>query len=347
MLIVTKRVNLSHIMLRKTGKGVGFNMDYVMIENEFANIVEDVSKAAGWTVDRKIVLAIASTFVASGKTFDAAKYKNVLQEMKKQSTWMSPLRTTVGYSIAANLMEQDDAENAVKNLLTNVSILKEVKFRSGNFSYIGAQFLTEDEQDKKAHAQAARALFDAIRKHHPFLTSYEDIPYAILLSSPSDDVEVRAATMNRYYKELRTYNFNAGNELQWLSQVLTFFSPQFNGQLVPDVVTLRDVLKKQSVKVKAMHYPLLGFLAILNLNEAQLQGLIDLYHELKDMKLLKWHREFVLFMAVQIAIYDMAKVQKSLSMTIMSSIELLIQAQQAAMIAAVSAATVASSSSSS
>lgn len=347
MLIVTKRVNLSHIMLRKTGKGVGFNMDYVMIENEFANIVEDVSKAAGWTVDRKIVLAIASTFVASGKTFDATKYKNVLQEMKKQSTWMSPLRTTVGYSIAANLMEQDDAENAVKNLLTNVSILKEVKFRSGNFSYIGAQFLTEDEQDKKAHAQAARALFDAIRKHHPFLTSYEDIPYAVLLSSPSDDVEMRAATMNRYYKELRTYNFNAGNELQWLSQVLTFFSPQFDGQLVSDVVALRDVLKKQSVKVKAMHYPLLGFLAILNLNKTQLQGLIDLYHELKDMKLLKWHREFVLFMAVQIAIYDMAKVQKSLSMTIMSSIELLIQAQQAAMIAAVSAATIASSSSSS
>lgn len=322
-------------------------MDYVMIENEFANTVEDVSKAAGWTVDRKIVLAIASTFVASGKTFDATKYKNVLQEMKKQSSWLSPLRTTVGYSIAANLMEQGDAEKVVKNLLTNVSILKEAKFRSGNFSYIGAQFLTEDEQDKKTHAQAARALFDAIRKHHPFLTSYEDIPYAILLSSPSDDVELRADTMNRYYKELRTYNFNAGNELQWLSQVLTFLSSKFDGQLVPDVVTLRDGLKKQNVKVKAMHYPLLGFLAILNLNTAQLQGLIDLYHELKDMKLLKWHREFVLFMAVQIAIYDMAKVQKSLSMTIMSSIELLIQAQQAAMIAAVSAAAIASSSSSS
>lgn len=322
-------------------------MDYVMIENEFANTVEEVSKAAGWTVDRKIVLAIASTFVASGKTFDATKYKNVLLEMKKQSSWLSPLRTTVGYSIAANLMEQDDAEKAVKNLLTNVSILKEAKFRSGNFSYIGAQFLTEDEQDKKTHAQAARALFEAIRKHHPFLTSYEDIPYAILLSSPSDDVELRADTMNRYYKELRTYNFNAGNELQWLSQVLTFLSPKFDGQLVPDVVTLRDGLKKQNVKVKAMHYPLLGFLAILNLDKAQLQGLIDLYHELKDMKLLKWHREFVLFMAVQFAIYDMAKVQKSLSMTIMSSIELLIQAQQAAMIAAVSAAAIASSSSSS
>ncbi|SCY70029.1 MULTISPECIES: DUF4003 family protein [unclassified Lysinibacillus] len=322
-------------------------MDYALIENELTNTVEDVSKAAGWTVDRKIVLAIASKFVASGKTFDAIRYKNVLQEMKKQSSWMSPLRTTVGYSIAANLLEQEDTEKAVQNLLTNVSILKEAKFRSGNFSYIGAQFLTEDEQNKKAHAQAARTLFDAIRKHHPFLTSYEDIPYAVLLSSPSDDVELRAETMNQYYKELRTYNFNAGNELQWLSQVLTFLSPQFDVNLAPNVVALRDTLKNQNVKVKAMHYPLLGFLAILSLTKAQLQDIIDLYHELKDLKLLKWHREFVLFMAVQIAIYDMAKVQKSLSMTIMSSIELLIQAQQAAMIAAVSAAAIASSSSSS
>ncbi|UED80228.1 MULTISPECIES: DUF4003 domain-containing protein [unclassified Lysinibacillus] len=63
------------------------------------------------------------------------------------------------------------------------------------------------------------------------------------------------------------------------------------------------------------------------MNKAQLQQIVDLYQELKGMKLLKWHREFVLFMAVQIAIYDMAKVQQSLSMAIMTSIELLIQAQ--------------------
>ncbi|MGG1215399.1 hypothetical protein ABHM93_03165 [Micromonospora provocatoris] len=63
------------------------------------------------------------------------------------------------------------------------------------------------------------------------------------------------------------------------------------------------------------------------MNKAQLQQIVDLYQELKGMKLLKWHREFVLFIAVQIAIYDMAKVQQSLSMAIMTSIELLIQAQ--------------------
>ncbi len=322
-------------------------MDYAMIENQFTNTVEDVSKAAGWTVDRKIILAIASTFLASGKIFDADKYKAVLQEMKMQSSWMSPLRTTVSYSIAANLMEQEDTEKAVKDLLINVRVLKEAKFRNGNFSFIGAQFLTKNEHEKKAHAQKARALFDAIRKHHPFLTSYEDIPYAILLSSPSDDIELRADTMNRYYKELRAYNFTAGNDLQWLSQVLTLLSSQYNNQLVANTVAIRDTFKKQHIKVKTMHYPLLGFLAILNLNQTQLLDIINLYHELKGLKILKWHREFVLFMTVQIAIYDMANVQKSLSMTIMASIELLIQAQQAAMIAAVSAAAIASNSSSS
>ncbi|MFJ7732995.1 DUF4003 family protein [Lysinibacillus sp. NPDC097231] len=322
-------------------------MDFAMIENQFTKTVEEVSKAVGWTVDRKIVLAIASAYVASGKAFDTVKYKEVLQEMKKQSSWMSPLRTAVGYSIAANLMQQEDSEQAVNNLLTNVRIMKEAKFRSGNFTFIGAQFLTKEEGGKRAHAQAARALFEAIREHHRFLTSFDDIPYAVLLSSPSDDVVLRAETMNRYYKELRTYNFNAGNELQWLSQILTFLSPQFDSNLVPSVVTIRDTLKKQDVKVKTMHYPLLGFLAILEVNQAQLQQIMDLYHELKGMKLLKWHREFVLFMAIQIAIHEMAKIQQSLSMTIMSSIELLIQAQQAAMIGAVTAAAVASNSSSS
>lgn len=322
-------------------------MDFVIIENQFTQTVDEVAKAVGWTVDRKIVLAIASTYVASGKTFDAKKYKEILQEMKNQTSWVSPLRTSVGHSIAASLMEDENSERAVENLIENEKILKEAKFKSGSFSFIGAQFLTKNDNEKRAHAQNARALYEEIRKHHRFLTSFDDIPYTVLLSSPNEDVVLRAETMNRYYKELRTFNFSAGNELQWLSQVMTFSSAQYDSNLVSSVVAIRDTLKKQDVKVKYMHYPLLGFLAILKLNAVQLQQIIDLYHELKGMKLLKWHREFVLFMAVQIAIYDMAIVQQSLSMAIMSSIELLIQAQQAAMMATITAAAVASSSSSS
>ncbi|WP_409367345.1 hypothetical protein [Lysinibacillus sp. 38-6] len=83
------------------------------------------------------------------------------------------------------------------------------------------------------------------------------------------------------------------------------------------------------------------------MNKGQLQQIIDLYHELKGMKLLKWHREFVLFMAVQINLYDLSKGQQSLSMAIMSSMELRIQAQQAVMLSTLTAAAVASNSSTS
>lgn len=50
-------------------------IDFVLLENQFTQTVEAVSKTAGWTVDRKVVLAIASTYVASRETFDTAKYK--------------------------------------------------------------------------------------------------------------------------------------------------------------------------------------------------------------------------------------------------------------------------------
>lgn len=71
-------------------------MDIVIIENQFTQTVEAVSKIAGWTVDRKIIFAIASTYVASGKVFDAKKYKNIVEEMKKQTSWMSRFRTSIG-----------------------------------------------------------------------------------------------------------------------------------------------------------------------------------------------------------------------------------------------------------
>jgi len=45
-------------------------MDIVIIVNQFTQTVEAVSKIAGWTVDRKIILAIASTYVASGLVYD-------------------------------------------------------------------------------------------------------------------------------------------------------------------------------------------------------------------------------------------------------------------------------------
>ncbi|MFJ5791874.1 hypothetical protein ACIQXW_19840 [Lysinibacillus sp. NPDC097162] len=71
-------------------------MNIVIIENQFSQTVEAVSKVAGWTVDRKIILAIASTYVASDKVFDSEKYKDAVEEMKKQTSWMSPLRTSIG-----------------------------------------------------------------------------------------------------------------------------------------------------------------------------------------------------------------------------------------------------------
>ena len=71
-------------------------MDVVIIENQFTQTVEAVSEIAGWSVDWKIILAIVSTYVDSGKGYGSNKFKDVVEEMKKQTSWMSPLRTSIG-----------------------------------------------------------------------------------------------------------------------------------------------------------------------------------------------------------------------------------------------------------
>lgn len=49
--------------------------------------------------------------------FDTEKFKATIEEIKNQKSWMSPLRTAIEYSIAANMMEQ-----AVNTLLKNEKI---------------------------------------------------------------------------------------------------------------------------------------------------------------------------------------------------------------------------------
>ena len=66
--------------------------------------------------------------------------------------------------------------------------------------------------------------------------------------------------------ELRQFNFWVGNELQWLSQILTFHSAEYVEQLVPYIVELRKQLNEQGIKIKQTHYPILGFLAVAGFN---------------------------------------------------------------------------------
>lgn len=311
-----------------------------MVNNEYVSLLQKnydkLMNYKSWTADKRILLMIASHYSAAGRTFSSTTFDAIIGEFKQQTSWLSTLRTNPHLlnCIAMMLEEKkEDTSIIVKQFLEDEQILKDAKFKRSPYSYISAIFLNDNKEQKVIHAKRAKDLYDAIRKQHPFLTSHEDIPYSVLLSQVDGDPQIQAETMNRYYTELRKYHFPMGDHLQWLSQIMTFKSPTYIEQLVPYVVQIRDELQKREVKIKKEHFPLLGFLAVAGVKTEQMDQFVELYQELLKMKIFRWYKQMAFSVAIQKVLHDLADLTDPLDMTVVTHLQMLIQAEQAVMLA--------------
>ena len=306
---------------------------------------DKITNYLSWTVDKRILLMLASHYSAMGKTFSYASFETVIDEIKKQTSWFSTLRSSSNllYSVAMLLDGKKEPQQSVSELIKNEEILKQANFKRSVYSYISALFLTEDLEQKQTHAENAKRLYDAIRKHHPFLTSHEDMAYSVLLSKNGEVPELRAKTMNRYYTELRKNSFSLGNQLQWLSQIMTFKSPDYQEHMVPYIVEIRSDLVQRNVKLKKEHYPLLGFLAIAGAKTEHIGQITALYKEVTKMKIFRWYKSMAFSTALQKILPELENLEESFDMSVVNNLEMLMQAEQA-MIATTTIATVAAAS---
>lgn len=288
---------------------------------------ERVSKALGWTTDKQVSLAVTMIYLSRGQSFDAGIHDEASQIIKNKEGFMSPLRAQLHHIVTAYLVLGDESvEKGLYRLNTNQHALNEMKFWKSSYTYLGALMMEEPDE-----AHRVRTLYDSMKTRHPFLTSSEDIPYAVLLGRRKGDVEERAETMNRYYNELRPQGFSMGNHLQWLSQVMTFDSPSFQPEVAGRVVAIRNLLKEEKVKIRTAHYPLLGFLAIARADGAALRAIVDMVRSLEASKLFRWYGQWVLPSAVQLVMTESAELRESEVAMFAASVEMLMQAQQAAM----------------
>ena len=308
------------------------------VKQDLQTTYEQLKTAVGWTVDKRISLSIACYFVTTGKPFNAKNLLATSDAIKKKTGWFSPLRSHIHYIMAAFLeSSHEDPAVAVDELLEKHGILKSAKFKTNAYSYLSALLLSQNPDDQKAEVERAKTLYDEMKSHHPFLTQSDDYPYAMMLAKLEGDPKERAATMNRYYTELRPQGFYMGNQLQWMSQILTYGSPIYDANMVSKAVHVRDQLKSAGVKVKTIHYVMVGFLAILTSKDSEIQHVIDTYRELEDMKLFNWYKDMILPMAVQLETKHLIDNQDTTTVSLATTIEMLMQAQQAAMISTMAA----------
>ncbi|MDX1807649.1 MAG: DUF4003 family protein [Paenisporosarcina sp.] len=321
-------------------------MTMEQVKQDLQTTFEQVKNATGWSVDKRILLSIASYYVTTGKKFNGIEFLATSDAIKKKSGWFSPLRSHIHYMMAAFLQnDHEDSTVMVDNLLAKQDILKTAGFKSNVYSYLAAVLMTDDSNQQSIEATKAKHLYDEMKSHHPFLTQPDDVPYAVMLGKLPGEPKERAAAMNRYYTELRSQGFYMGNELQWMSQILTFKSPTYNANLVVQAVQVRDRLKSAGVKIKSMHYVMVGFLAVLEINEETLEHVIETYRDLASMKLFSWYKEMILSIAVQLETKHIIDNKSITSVSFATTIEMLMQAQQAAMVASMAATSAAVASS--
>ncbi len=259
-----------------------------------------IKEYASWTIDKRVLFMLASYYTSRQEEFNVQPFQEVINIIKEQAHWYSIPRTNqlLQFTYAMHFSKAENKKEAILEVLENYKILRAEKFANTSYTYIAALFLTAT--NKEQQSKNARKLYKEMHKKHKFLTSNDDIPIAVMLSSDdTNDAEQRANTMRLYYDELRKAKFPQGNELQALSQILTLTSNEFNAQLSNYVVKIKETLETNGIKIKTSMFIQLGFLALIGINDEKLEELVALYEVFSKKKYFKWYKNEALGVAIQ------------------------------------------------
>lgn len=292
--------------------------------------VEILRRAVGNRMDRRLVMMTAAQFAAKGKKIDGNAFIKVSDSLKKSASFFSPLRS-IHFPMTGLIMSSDGMpDEEINRLHRNFDSLRSVGLKNTNYTYIAA-FLMEDHMD----ISRIKATHEEMKKYHKFLTTTDDYPTATIIAKQEGKVEDLIAASEQYYQALHENGFYKGNDLQFLANMLVM-SGGFNKELVSDVIFTRDELSRSGLKVKQMHYPSLGVIALSGkIKEAAAYSL-----ELRDTKIFKWYKDMAITTAAIFVSQEFIDATPGLT----AAIQAMIQAQQASA-AAITAATVTTSSS--
>lgn len=295
----------------------------------FEENLEVLRNSSGKWVEKRIVMMAAAQCAVKGKRVIGSDFTNVIEKVKKSSSAFSPLRA-INFSIAGFIYSKTNHyDDEIDRLHRNYKALKETGFRSSMHTYIAAMLLDKDTEVSKL-----KNIYDEMKKYHRFLTSYDDYPAAVMMAKQPDKISNLVETAEKYYLALNEKGFDKGNDLQLIANMLVM-NGTFSQELTRKVMDAKEAFEKNHYKIKSMHYPAIGIIALSNqTNEA-----VSLIQDLTSLKTFKWYKDMALTVASILLSQDYADASAGLT----AAIEAMIQAQQAAVLVA-TVATVSSSS---
>ncbi|TFE02075.1 DUF4003 family protein [Jeotgalibacillus salarius] len=319
---------------------------------QYHSIYEQLKKKFRWRVSNPSLMMLAGQLMNAEKPYDIKKLISLNEFIKNESSQFSYIQSADLRLMLSGLLisKFDDPKKSFEDMMIIYEKLINEGFSRSPHAYIASYALyvsletgTEEEMDE--HVKRAKNMYNGMKKQHFFLTSHEDYPLSVLLAEEEGEEEELLDDMAYYYDQLHIV-LAKGNNRQFLSQILTYGRQDNRQLLVQNTVTWLDDLKTNKVKLRGNHLPIVGVLALAGTPSALINEVKEMYDQLVSVKAFKWHKEICFMTAVRFVLQKKVEENNVLDVGLASTIESILQAQQAAMIAAVSAGAAASASSS-
>ncbi|NEY73536.1 DUF4003 domain-containing protein [Bacillus mesophilus] len=315
--------------------------------DQYTTVYLQLHKALKWKVtDSRTLMMAASLYVVKQKDFNLQRFIEISDDIKKNVGMFSTLNSPHRFTIAAMLDVQ--FENPIEKFFELMEIYDQLidsKFSRDPFTYLCAYILLSNEvkDDLQTRIERSVSLYRGMKSNHFFLTSSSDYPLAVLLANKEGSVEQLLENIEHYYNKLNQNGFGKGNDLQFLSHVLSLH-PANQNIVTERCTTLFDEFKRSHLKLKKMHYPVLGLLSFLDEGTKELDTIQEIVNQLNQQKQFKWHKDLNLIMAINFLMSEKMEDSSLLGTNMYTIIESMIQAQQAVMVASVTGAAIATSS---
>jgi hypothetical protein len=307
--------------------------------DQFKDFYISLKNELKWKVaDPKQFMAIASTYVVKEKSLQLPHYIELSDYIKDQVGMFSTLKSSQRFTIAAMLdTRYENPKETFHEFLDVYDQLVKGGFTRGAFTYIAASAMLSN-QSNQSHKEMIRRsveIYQGMKKKHLFLTSSGDIPLAVLLAETSEPVDDLMHEIEHFYTTLGQYGFKKGNDLQFLSHILAIDKALDADTLIERCLSVKETCESAGIKVKAMHYPVVGLLALFEKPEKEIEIIYEVVKQLNADKLFKWHKDINVMLAVNLIISEKLNNSRLVETGIYTTIETIIQAQQAALLAVI------------
>lgn len=320
--------------------------------DKLIEIYQQVSKDYRWQNSSLMNDLIAISYVMKDRPYSRDEMETVNAYIKSNTGAFSCYRQKSVLFSALLLLNFSDPESKFDTLLAYEDKLKEYGFRSYNYRPVTAYTLLLSCESRKTEMRITKAyeIFTEMKKNHPWLTSGDDYPVAILLAASEKPVISILANIEELYTALHEIGFNRGNGLQYLSHILGMSEENCKAKAAR-CRKIYDIFRQNKLKIYSNNYGSLGLLTLLEeRSQKAVREVLQMCDYLREDRSIRWlGRETVFLTAASLVSYAMLENIKesndAISTNAFITFEALIAAQDAAMLGAACAATTAASGS--